>query len=636
MSADSRGVVFQARLQLDGTAARVGPTIVYTRNGATSDLPYVSQIPGDEEEPTPVGYILGGIDGEIVGVYQSGIIPVQGVDSIFDPLPVSRGSRLTLSPPVAGSTSVSVVAAACAIDETVNVGGWARVDAIACTDIPERDPDPASPVGFALVNFAGSYQSREVNCLEFPSTENTQVDFGSVYTLNTQYTQFLWEIWVKWESGTYFLSEGYGGAHALLVGIDGITLKITGNFATAAGGASSVTFGGFENINPGEWHNIAIGWNLSFIEVRIDGVPSGRVAHSGQRWSANVGGGWYVGGSDHLNFSGRIAVSRLMEGLCPITKFAHRPDRFLGSKFQLLDMFGYIKWMADFTKPCSVIPDLGTAGVGTGNHNGRLCNADVIDATQLPLYTQPIPYWVHDAQCPVQYPSPDEARWGYTVPTPAAVPSGARIFDSFGRANQTRAVEAANFVGIGSTEGGSLGPLPWASATQWGIFKGRAIWLGLSATNRAICTVDNGVADMDVSVLRVPQSTAYATGDCGLVLRYVDDSNFVRAFLYRSIYAGGDDKIYVVAIVAGAVAATYISAAVPSSAGFGTMRVRAKTVAGVTTWTLFTDGVQIAQTVGGEHHVTATKCGMLLEWLATPSDAHGHARFDDFTVYETP
>lgn len=473
------------------------------------------------------------------------------------------------------------------------------------------------------------------NCLEFPAGSATHVDFGSVYQQATQYTQFFVEFWVRWDSGTYFLSEGYGGSHAILIGIDANTGKVTANFNTASGTPVNVTFGSIDTIEAGEWLNIAVGWNLSFVEVRLNGVCSGRVAHSGQRWSAQVGSSWYVGGSDHLNFYGRIAAGRLMEGLCPIAKFSHRPDRFLGSKFQLLDMFGYIKWMADFTRPCAVISDLGTAGDYTGNHNGRLCNAEVIDATQLPLYTEPLPYWVYDENCPVQYPSPDESTWGYTIPTPSAPPADDRIYDGFSRANQTRATEAANFVGIGSTEGGTLGPKAWSSSTQWGVFKGRAIWLGITAANRAICTVENDVADMDVSVTR-PTPSTYSTDDIGLVLRYVDDNNFVRAFLFRSIYSGGDNNIYVVAIVGGAVAATYVSAAAPSSATFTELRVKAKTVTGVTTWTVYTDGTQIAQTVGGEHNAAATKCGMLLEWLSTPSDAHGHARFDVFRSRVTP
>lgn len=473
------------------------------------------------------------------------------------------------------------------------------------------------------------------NCLEFPTGEQTHVDFGTVYQAATQYGQFWVEFWCMFLGGTYVLSEGYGGSHAALLGRDPATKKVTGNFNATSNASSAVQFGSVDTIDDGEWVNLALGWNGSFAEIRINGVPSGRVAHSGQRWSSVNGTGWYVGGSDHQNFEGRIAIGRLFEGLCPVSKFAHRPDRFMGNRFQLLDMFGYLKWMADFTTKAAIVRDLGTAGTFFGNHHGRLCNAELIDPTSAPFYTEPLPYWVYDPKCPVQYPAPDEADWGGTIPTPSAVPSGARIFDSFSRANQTRGTESVNFVGLGSTEGGSLGPRAWNYVTIWGIFKGRAVWLHTAAVNKAIAWVENDIADMDVSVIRVPHGGGgFATGDVGLVLRYVDESNYVKCFLFRSIY-GGDDKIYVAGLVNG-VATEYIGAATPSNASFGVLRCKCKTVTGVTTWTVYTDGVQIATVAGGEANATATKCGMMLEWLATPSNAHGHARFDDFTVYATP
>lgn len=473
------------------------------------------------------------------------------------------------------------------------------------------------------------------NCLQFPVGEQTHVDCGNVYLQATQYGQFWIELWLAFDGGTYAISEGYGGSHAVLLGRDPVTRKVTGNFNATSNASSAVQFGSVDTIEDGEWVSLALGWNGSFVEVRINGVPSGRVAHSGQRWSSVNGTCWYVGGSDHQNFEGRMASARLMEGYCPTSRFAHRPDRFLGTRFLSVDAFGSIKWMADFTRPAAIIPDLGCAATGSGNHPGRLCNAALIDPTSAPLYTEPLPYWVYDPTCPVQYPSPLTTEWGGPTLTPSAPPSGARIYDGFSRADQTRATEAANFVGLGSTESGSLGAKAWSSATQWGVFKGRAIWLGTANANKAIAVVDNEVADMDVSVLRVPHGGGgYATGDVGIVLRYVDDSNYVKCFLYRSIY-GGDDKIYVSAIVAG-VGTEYIGAATPSSASFGVLRCKAKTSAGVTTWTVYTDDVQVGQVVGGEAHASATKCGLLLEWLSTPSNAHGHARFDDFTVYATP
>lgn len=467
------------------------------------------------------------------------------------------------------------------------------------------------------------------NCLYFPPSSPTHVDFGSVYTPATQFGQSFFEGWLRWDSGQYFLSDGYGGAHAWLFGVDPVTRLLTGNFYD---NSANHSFGSEDQVVSGEWFHFAVGYNGVAIEVYINGVPSGRVAYTGQRWSGSAGSaGWYVGGSDHQNFYGCVASMRLFEGYCPTTRAAFRPNRYFGTKFGLVDAYSAIKWLADFTKPASIIADLGFVGVGYGNHPGRLTNAAPIDSTTLPLYKEPIPYWIYDPNSPVQYPSAPQSQWGAATLTPPATPAGARFFDSFSRADQTFATEVGSFVGLGTGEGtGTLGALSWNDPNGYfGIFKGRVFLRTLA--QRPWAWVENGLSDMDVSVDRRNGST----GDVGLVLRFVDASNYTKVWYHNAIPSGngGDNHIRVSAVEGGVVTADVVNA-VPT-ASFVTLRAKVKTVGGVSTYTVYTDGNQIG-TGTNEANATGTKAGIYTEWYTSASYANAHGRMDNFTIYATP
>lgn len=154
MNADSRGVVFFARLSLGALAGSIGTAMVYTADGSTTDAPIVSPAPGIEATPVPVGYITGGVDGEIVGVYQGGIIPVQGHDANGDPAVLTRGTRLKLTAAWQTAASVSASAIGQDADGLATASGVSTVEAIACTDIPAVSA--TGPVGYAIANFSGS------------------------------------------------------------------------------------------------------------------------------------------------------------------------------------------------------------------------------------------------------------------------------------------------------------------------------------------------------------------------------------------------------------------------------------------------------------------------------------------------
>lgn len=158
LNADPRGVVFYGRLKLfpsDTGRNRVGPTIVYTADGSTTDTPVICPVSGDAT-PIMVGYILGGQDGDIVGVYRDGVIAVQGVDANGTPAPIGRGTRLSLAqtffPALAANPSALAIATSSA--ELASSSSAASIDAIACTEIPAMSV--AGPVGYAIIDCYGA------------------------------------------------------------------------------------------------------------------------------------------------------------------------------------------------------------------------------------------------------------------------------------------------------------------------------------------------------------------------------------------------------------------------------------------------------------------------------------------------
>src|SRR4051794_1550599 len=74
---------------------------------------------------------------------------------------------------------------------------------------------------------------------------------------------------VRYGSEGYVVSDGYGGAHALLFGFAGGAL--TGNVYTGQN-PISVSFGGHYQAAPGEWLHGAVDWDGQKIRVYVNGI----------------------------------------------------------------------------------------------------------------------------------------------------------------------------------------------------------------------------------------------------------------------------------------------------------------------------------------------------------------------------
>jgi len=157
-------------------------------------------------------------------------------------------------------------------------------------------------------------------------------------------SDFAWEAWVKMslpqnELG-YFISAGYGGAHAILIGFgDG---RLVGNFTHLSTGVCLpttewVTFASPQVFENNVWFHVAVASVDHVLTIYKDGQPIHSQPWTGVRISSvchvfDVSAGiLYVGGSNHLNFTGEISQVRGWEGFSPYTGVAFTPETTFSS-----------------------------------------------------------------------------------------------------------------------------------------------------------------------------------------------------------------------------------------------------------------------------------------------------------------
>lgn len=389
--------------------------------------------------------------------------------------------------------------------------------------------------------------------LRFSGAAGCHVDHGYFWghAANTDLgTGFWWESWVAPRGSGYLVSDGYGGAHALLWGVTGSTsFTATGNVWN---GTAAVDFNGLYGAGVGEWVHLVVWWDGLALRTFANGVGDGWKAWTGPRRTVGPGTGagkLYVGGSDHLNLACDLAAIRAWDrsnvlSTSGLLNTAFRPQRtYQGDAY---DNGGAAyrtppDFLADYTVPSGGLvndhaPEGGVVSYTGGakrRHPGRLTcvGQNAVLAQTAPLGSVAevgaYPRWVSSPSCPYAQPIGSGAS-GEPARTPAAVPGGALAFDSFGRANQTLAFQAVP--ALGSTEGGSLGPLAWQSSSpgQFGILGGMGCFLGTLGNKTAWVPV--GVADQDVRVTN--QRGAGTTGGTGICFRVLDADNFWYAYGY--------------------------------------------------------------------------------------------------------
>jgi hypothetical protein len=357
--------------------------------------------------------------------------------------------------------------------------------------------------------------------LEFDGTSASSVDYGQFWPNDVDLGHFFWEFWAMPGEKTYskyLLSDGYGGAHALLFGFstgdDAKRYSLAGNSFT---GTDFINFQSSEGPAPGEWGHLAVGWDGHNIITYYDGVPVGKTAFTGPRRSSPPewgGGHLYIGGSNHSNFIGRIAQVRGFEGSNPregSAEASFAPQSIFSRDGNLLTYF---------SPPAPRVADL-SFGYNGVSHAGQLVG---------------LPNFVTDPTAPNFTDANNSGQVSAPVDAPPSPPAGSLVYDSFSRKNSTYILGGIG--GLGATEGGSRGSLTWrtneADATKrqpFGILNGHGVLL---ADATSIAWVNAGASDVSVQSSRT-RGTGGAGHNTGLAFRVADARNYFFA------YTGGDD-----------------------------------------------------------------------------------------------
>jgi len=370
--------------------------------------------------------------------------------------------------------------------------------------------------------------------LEFDGSPKT-VDYGAFWPENVNLGHFFWEFWAMPggnAGATYLLSDGYGGAHALLFGVGSFNSSEPNRYELLGNIFDGVKFDNYFGSDQGpaigEWGHFAVGWDGQNIITYFDGVPVGKTPFHGPRRTPGPGGGGgrlLIGGSDHSNWDGRIAQvrgyedSNPREGSTGSVEASFAPQTVFSVGGNLLSYY--------FRSSPRLIADL-SQGYGGVSHQGFLRGT----TTGIIFYceTCPPPKFVVDPTAPNfanGTPSPQ-----LTTSSPPVPPAGALVFDSFSRANSTYIFGGHG--GLGSTEGGTAGTQAWqtdrapASSQPFGILNSIAVLLGNDA---ALAWVPTGSSTGNIDV-RVDRSRGrWGRGiHTGLSFRVVDAENFFFAY----------------------------------------------------------------------------------------------------------
>lgn len=380
------------------------------------------------------------------------------------------------------------------------------------------------------------------------ATEKKIVYHGHFWDPNVLLGASWYEAWLKPRAdagSTYWITDGYGGAHAVLGG-----WQLFGNKLYPYCQMSSPVMSD-DGVYPDEVHHWSCWWDGTYIRIAKNGVIGGIVPFSGPRMSPPLqgGGGGFLSicGSNHSNFSGRLSMVRAFEGSVPnVGNSAFSPQSvFTGDWWLGINSYISSNFLVDYGDPdAEIYQDISPLGFNGGTngaqprwHPGIPWNASV----SFPYGTinqrlgGNLPQPVVDSD----FPHGDYPRSPPTVPvpTPPQTPVDAVVFDSFSRAESTWAFD--QIPSLGTTEDGSAGPLTWNvgkfanygqidTLKNFGIIDGRAVFLG---TLPGIAWVNAGISNGTVSVDR--RIGGWNTGWqwTGLTFRVVDSGNFWYVWL---------------------------------------------------------------------------------------------------------
>lgn len=376
--------------------------------------------------------------------------------------------------------------------------------------------------------------------LEFNGQPKT-VDYYTFWRQDVDLGHFFWEFWAMpgpYAGATYMLSDGYGGAHALLFGVASLGSAEAGRYRLLGNIFDGVKFANYFSSDqgpaPGEWAHMAVGWDGQNIVTYYNGVPVGKTRFVGPRRTPGPGGGGgrlLIGGSDHSNFEGRIAQVRGYEDRNPREEGQNSVESSFAPQSVFSVEGSLLSWY--FRKVPTAVADL-SQGYGGATHTGVV--RGTLAGILFNCENCAPPLFVIDPGAPnfvtATAPAP------LFVPTPPPVPAGALVSDSFSRPNATLVFNGNG--GLGATEAGSEGSKVWltgesaGSRQPFGVLNGVGVLL---ANKTAVAWVPIASANLDVRVAR--RRGVWKSGaNTGLSFRASDSSNYFFAYTSDNVTTG--------------------------------------------------------------------------------------------------
>ncbi len=323
----------------------------------------------------------------------------------------------------------------------------------------------------------------------------------------------------------YIIADGATGAHAQLIGVNPISggqgLAIEGDFRTDdLVGSFDFQSQACDVIKLNQWALIDVCWDGTTFLVYLEGVCIFSKFCTANRIAGALGvdGALFIGGSDHVNFTGLMAFAILWD----CDKLA-LPQ---GSVFTLANAFRPVNeivasqggdipdFALDMMTPAATVVDrsVGLFGVASSSSAYRgIPQHHGVRRYSLPAggregTPRTIPEWVIDTTCPAymtQYPRVIENA---LVGEVQIVPTGAKLWDDFSGRHET--FYTSEYPKLGSTLAtGSLGAQVWQcrgdtvnSVFAWGVLCGFGCYLGEGQTPASPAWVTNDSADMDVRI----------------------------------------------------------------------------------------------------------------------------------------
>ncbi|MDX6613288.1 MAG: hypothetical protein QOD75_2474 [Blastocatellia bacterium] len=467
--------------------------------------------------------------------------------------------------------------------------------------------------------------------LEFDGTPKT-VYYGPYWDPDVDLGHFFWEFWAmpgNHAGATYLLSDGYGGAHALLFGFANLGSSEPGRYEFIGDIFDGVThqnyFRSDQGPAPGEWGHFAVGWDGQNITTYLNGVPVGKTPFRGPRRTPGPagGGGWlFMGGSNHNNFDGRIAQLRGYEVANPREDPTGVDKTRVESSFAPQTVFNRDgNLLSYYFRPAPTVADLSNGYAGQ-SHPGILL--DMLNGFSFSSPGNPTPEFVIDPTAPNF--AAGTAPAPVNVANPPAVPTGARIFDSFSRPNVTLLFNGQG--GLGVTEGGSAGTKAWqinqGNSLPFGILNGRAVMLGNDISLTWV-TTGSISGNLDTRVDRHAGTNGSGL-DTGLCFRVLNGGSFFFAYTSAGAVDSDPRRLAVGYYVDGQ--RVNLASAIVMPASWTTLRAVTKNSGELAVYAdgallYSTSNSTLAQATGSGLYNNSRGLGLVNRW-------------DNFTVYNAP